>query len=122
VLASVDLPVETFLPRTGTQTSVLILRRKSDQEKLMESMSGQMVSYDIFMAIANKVGRDRRGGFVYKRDEKGKDIVKRELYQTYAKSTILDFLPTVETSGKIVDDDLPQIADLYINKGSRNAK
>ena len=44
VLASVDLPVETFLPRTGTQTSVLILRRKSDQEKLMESMSGQMVS------------------------------------------------------------------------------
>ena len=34
VLASVDLPVETFLPRTGTQTSVLILRRKSEQEKL----------------------------------------------------------------------------------------
>ncbi|GAI02254.1 unnamed protein product, partial [marine sediment metagenome] len=43
VLASVDLPVETFLPRTGTQTSVLILRRKSEQEKLMENMSGEMI-------------------------------------------------------------------------------
>ncbi|GAH64590.1 unnamed protein product, partial [marine sediment metagenome] len=34
VLASIDLPVEMFLPRTGTQTSMLFLRRKSDQEKL----------------------------------------------------------------------------------------
>jgi type I restriction enzyme M protein len=39
VLASVDLPVETFLPRTGTQTSVLILRRKAEQEKLAQSLS-----------------------------------------------------------------------------------
>ena len=120
VLASVDLPVETFLPRTGTQTSVLILRRKSDQEKLMESMSGKMKSYDIFMAIANKVGKDRRGIFIYKRDEKGREILRRELYHDFAKSTILDFLPIVETSGKIVDDDLPKIADLYIKHLSKN--
>jgi len=70
ILASVDLPVETFLPRTGTQTSVLILRRKSDQEKLMESMSGQMVTYDIFMANVKKVGKDRRGNFIYKKMKK----------------------------------------------------
>jgi type I restriction enzyme M protein len=114
ILASVDLPVETFLPRTGTQTSVLILRRKSDQEKLMESMSGEMVTYDIFMANVKKVGKDRRGEFVYKKDERGKEIVNRELYKPFAESTILDFLPIVETTGRMVDDELPVVADLFL--------
>jgi type I restriction enzyme M protein len=116
ILASVDLPVETFLPRTGTQTSVLILRRKSDQEKLMESMSGQMAQYDIFMANIKKVGKDRRGNFIYKKDEKGREIVDRSLYKPFAESTILDFLPAVETTGRIVDDELPKVAELYLLK------
>ena len=118
VLASVDLPVETFLPRTGTQTSVLILRRKSDQEKLMESMSGEMVTYDIFMANVKKVGKDRRGNFIFKKDEKGKEIVNRELYKPFAESTILNFLPVVETTGRIVDDELPQVAELFLNRAA----
>lgn len=114
VLASVDLPIETFLPRTGTQTSVLILRRKSDQEKLMESMSGQMAPYDIFMANVKKVGKDRRGGFVYKKDEKGKELVNRELYKPFSESTILDFLPVIETTGRMVDDELPKVASMFL--------
>jgi type I restriction enzyme M protein len=114
VLASVDLPIETFLPRTGTQTSVLILRRKSDQEKLMESMSGEMVPYDIFMANVKKVGKDRRGGFIYKKDEKGKELVKRELYKSFSESTILDFLPVIETTGRMVDDELPKVASMFL--------
>jgi type I restriction enzyme M protein len=117
VLASVDLPVETFLPRTGTQTSVLILRRKSDQEKLMESLSGQMAPYDIFMANVSKIGKDRRGSFIYKKDERGKEIVNRTLYKPFAESTILDFLPVVETTGRIVDDELPQVAELFLKQG-----
>lgn len=118
ILASVDLPVETFLPRTGTQTSVLILRRKSDQEKLMESMSGQMAQYDIFMANVKRVGKDRRGNFIYKKDEKGREIVDRTLYKPFAESTILDFLPAVETTGRIVDDELPIVANTF----SKNKK
>ncbi len=119
VLASVDLPVETFLPRTGTQTSVLILRRKSDQEKLMESMSGQMLPYEIFMANVKKVGKDRRGSFIYKKDEKGREIVDRSLYKPFAESNILDFLPTVETTGRIVDDELPSVAKLFSDKDKK---
>lgn len=113
VLASVDLPVETFLPRTGTQTSVLILRRKAEQEKLAESLSGKLKEYPIFMATANKVGKDRRGGIIYKKDEQGREIVKRELYELYANSTVLDFLPIVEATGRIIDDNLPKIANLF---------
>jgi len=116
VLASVDLPVETFLPRTGTQTSVLILRRKSEQEKLMESMSGEMKLYKIFMANIKKVGKDRRGNIIYKKDERGREIINRSLYKTYAESTLLDFLPPVETTGRIVDDELPKVVAEYLNR------
>ncbi len=114
VLASVDLPVETFLPRTGTQTSVLILRRKSDQEKLMEGMSGQMNSYDIFMASPKTVGKDRRGNFIYRKDNQGKEVLKRELYPEFSTSTILDFLPSIDTSGRVVDDELPLVANEFL--------
>jgi type I restriction enzyme M protein len=116
VLASIDLPVETFLPRTGTQTSVLILRRKNDQEKLMESMSGQMAPYEIFMANVKKVGKDRRGNIIYKKDEKGREIVDRSLYKPFSESSILDFLPTVETTGRIVDDELPKVAEMFLKQ------
>ncbi|HUU29581.1 MAG TPA: N-6 DNA methylase [archaeon] len=113
VLASVDLPVETFLPRTGTQTSVLLLRRKSEQEKLAESLSGATPDYVVFMAVAKTVGKDRRGNIIYVRDQDGRQIVLRELYETYRDSNILDFNPTVEPNGRVVDDELPRIAALY---------
>jgi type I restriction enzyme M protein len=120
VLASVDLPVETFLPRTGTQTSVLFLRRKSEQEKLAESLSGASVEYPIFMAIAKAVGKDRRGNTTFVRDELGRQLVRRELYETFRESTILDYLPTIEPTGRIVDDDLPHIAREYSQFNSRS--
>jgi len=110
------LPVETFLPRTGTQTSVLILRRKSEQEKLAESLSGEPVSYQIFMAIAKFVGKDRRGNIIYKKDQEGREIVNRELYELHKDSTIIDFSPSVEPNGRIVNDDLPAIASTFIQE------
>lgn len=113
VLASVDLPVEMFLPRTGTQTSVLFLRRKSDQEKLAESLSGEPPEYSIFMAIAKSVGKDRRGNTIYKKGKEGREIIRRDLYDNFRKSNIIDFLPSIEPMGKIVDDELPKIASLY---------
>ena len=113
ILASVDLPVETFLPRTGTQTSVLILRRKSEQEKLARSLSAQADDYKIFMALANTVGKDRRGKIIFKRDSNGREVVDPKLYPRFRDSTVLDFFPAVEPSGRVYDDDLPTIAQLY---------
>jgi len=119
VIASVDLPVETFLPRTGAQTSVILLRRKSEREKLAESLSGELPDYQIFMAKARKVGKDRRGNKIYLRNEEGKEIIRRDLYEIYKDSIVLDFPPIVEPDGKIVDDDLPKIAELYRNYSKR---
>jgi len=120
VLASVDLPVETFLPRTGTQTSVLILRRKSEQEKLAESLSGETINYSIFMAIAKAIGKDRRGNTTFVRDELGREIVHPELYGSFRESTILEYLPAIEPMGRVVDDDLPHIARQYLVFNSKS--
>jgi type I restriction enzyme M protein len=121
VLASVDLPVETFLPRTGTQTSVLILRRKSEHEKLAESLSGEATDYPIFMAIAKFIGKDRRGKTIYVRDPEGREVVRPELYGIWRESTLLDYYPAVEPSGRIVSDDLPAIAQRFAGRQASHA-
>lgn len=53
ILAVIDIPVETFQPNTATKTSILVFQ-KLPKEKIPKE-------YDIFMAIANTCGHDRRG-------------------------------------------------------------
>jgi type I restriction enzyme M protein len=62
VIAIIDIPIETFLPHTGTKTSVLILQ-KLTKENIPED-------YPIFMAIAEKCGHDRRGKEILEDDIK----------------------------------------------------
>jgi len=65
------------------------------------------------MAIANSVGKDRRGKMTFVRDQDGREILRPELYENYRSSTILDFHPIIETNGRVVADELPRIAELY---------
>jgi len=58
ILGSVDLPLETFQPSTGTKTCILFLRKKKEKE----------ASNTIFMAIAHKVGHNRRGNLIKEDD------------------------------------------------------
>jgi len=74
VLSSIDLPVETFLPHTGTQTSVLFLQRKPKLASLHAHIAGEEEEYPVFMAMAEKVGKDRRANPVYKRDPYGNEL------------------------------------------------
>jgi type I restriction enzyme M protein len=74
VLASIDLPVETFLPHTGTQTSMLFLQRKPKLAGLHARIAGDEEVYPVFMAIAEKVGKDRRANPVYQRDPHGNEL------------------------------------------------
>ena len=51
IIAIVDIPLETFLPMTGTKTSVMFLKKL---KKIPDN-------YETFMAIAETCGHDRRG-------------------------------------------------------------
>ena len=66
IIASLDLHADTFQPRNGTQTSILILQKKTSKELLEPDWN-----YSIFMTMIEKVGHDKRGNPIFKRDENG---------------------------------------------------
>ena len=114
VLASVDLPVEAFIAEANVNilTSVLLLKRKTDAEIRSEVMGGKQ-DYPVFMAVAEKVGIDRRGNKLYKRTPDGEEIIK--VVDETEKIRIGD--KTVERRlrrrDKIEDNDLPEIVKAY---------
>lgn len=75
ILASLDLHVDTFQPRNGTQTSVLFLQKKTQEQKDQEEKTGTMADYNIFMAMVDKIGHDKRGNPLFKRDKEGNEIL-----------------------------------------------
>lgn len=111
VLASVDLPVETFLPQVGVQASLLFLKKKTKIE-MLRSIKDE--DYQVFMAIAESVGKDRRGGQVFERDEEGAEILFNE---TQEKAIFLPSGELVSRTRKVrvkhLDDDLPKISAAY---------
>ncbi|MFN8435998.1 MAG: N-6 DNA methylase [Cytophagales bacterium] len=109
ILASIDLAVEAFLPQVGVQASLLFLQKKTAEERLMKEKS-----YDVFMAIAEKLGKDRRGVPIYERDEDGAEL----LFDQVVEYLITDkngkrILKTRKEKVKIIDDDLPHIIEAY---------
>lgn len=111
LLASIDLPVETFLPQVGVQASLLFLQKKTAMERLVDPNSEM---YDVFMAIAEKVGKDRRGNVVYERDDEGSEIlyVDKKEWASYNRQGELIARHRTERV-KHVDDDLPKISAAY---------
>ena len=113
VLASVDLPVEAFLPQVGVQASLLFLRRKSRAEIDAEAM-GQGEDYPVFLAIAETVGHDRRGNTLYVRDPDGAETVfaeTRDELRRLPNGRLV--VKSVNLLEKRVDDDLPRIVEAY---------
>lgn len=119
ILALVAMPVELFLPKVGIQTHLVFLRRKSTDEQNQEARTRTPRDYEIFMAIAKKVGKDRRGNPLFKRDPDGTELngfrkhEGRDLHAEWKAAGVYDFLPEVDEYGRMVDDDLPFIAAEY---------
>ena len=114
VVASVDLPVETFQPHTGTQTSVLLLQKKTPQEITVEQAAGRPNPYEVFMALPRAVGHDRRGNTLYLRTPQG-DLIERPephtvLRQTRDGETILE---TTNRRRMVKHDELPSVAQQF---------
>jgi type I restriction enzyme M protein len=65
IIASLDLDSDTFQPHTGVQTSILILQKKTPEEKAEEQRTRVLRPYHIFMAVIDKVGHDKRGNNLY---------------------------------------------------------
>jgi type I restriction enzyme M protein len=114
VLASVDLPVETFIYEANVNilTSLLFLKKKTEQERLAESM-GRVTDYPIFMAVAEKVGIDRRGNTLYERSPDGEIIVEEQEEIERKRIGGENVRRTLKRKVPKVANDLPKIAQAY---------
>lgn len=85
VVAVIDLPLETFMPSTSTKTSLLVLRKRPAKTS---------VSDEVFMAIAEECGHNRRGKPLY--DDFGElrdDFPKvAEKFKEWSQNNARDFV------------------------------
>lgn len=114
VLASVELPVETFVAEANVNilTTLLFLKRKTEQEKMAATMGAQQ-DYPVFMAIAEKVGVDRRNNPVYKRHPDGEIILEEQEEVERIRINGRNVVRTLVRKRKAIDNDLPEIAKAY---------
>ena len=117
LIASIDLHPDTFQPGNGTQTSVLILQRKTDEELQREAMQGGMMDYEIFMAQIHAIGHDKRGNVVYRRNADGEEILipaEEDQAAILERTASGDAAVRPQPRRKVVDDDTPEIADEFL--------
>lgn len=71
VIALVDCPLETFSPSVTTKTHVVFLGKKQEDK--------DYTAYKIFMAVAKKIGHDRKGKEILKINEHGVEVIDDDL-------------------------------------------
>jgi type I restriction enzyme M protein len=121
VLASIDLPVEVFIVEANVNilTSLLFLKKKPQSVIQAEDL-GQREDYPVFMALAEKVGFDRRGNTLYKRSPDGEEILEdvEEVERIRMNGHFVE--RRLRRKMKVLDDDLPLIAEAYREFRAKN--
>ncbi len=113
VLASIDLHPDTFQPFVSIQTSVLILQRKTQEQIDLEAAADQMGDYDVFMAVANHVGHDKRGNHTFVRDARGNELFEEVEKQIWEFESGVRVVRNHKVLTKIRDDNTRQIAEVF---------
>lgn len=114
VLASIDLPVESFIVEANVNilTSLLFLKKKPLAVIQAEDL-GSKKDYPVFMAVAEKVGFDRRGNTLFKRHPDGEEILVDVSHEERVRIGGKLHVRTLHRKERILDDDLPAIATAY---------
>lgn len=115
LIASVDLHPDAFQPRNGTQTSVLILQRKHEDELQRERVQGALNDYSIFMAENKAIGHDKRGNKLFVRNNDGELLfVDAPDVLELSRTAVGDATVRNRPRQKLVDDDTPIIAEEFL--------
>jgi len=122
IIASLDLDSDTFQPHTGVQTSILILQKKTIAEKAEEQRTRVLRPYNIFMAVIDKVGHDKRGNNLYQRNEDGDELLL-EINETVTQmDRVADGQITVKSARRLekVPDDQTRAVPAVFAEWKRN--
>lgn len=113
ILGSIDLHPDTFQPFVSIQTSLLVLERKDSKQIAEETAAGKLKNYNIFMAVANHVGHDKRGNTTYVRDKHGNEIVEESEKKIKEYVDGKAVISAQTTRRKVIDDNTRQIAQEF---------
>lgn len=113
IIASIDLHPDTFQPFVSIQTSVLIVQRKTQSQIDLETAAGHISDYEIFMAVANHVGHDKRGQSTYVRDAQGNEMFDEVEKQVWEFENGARVVKLHKVQQKILDDNTHQIAEVF---------
>jgi type I restriction enzyme M protein len=110
IIAVVDMARELFQPKNDTQTSMVLMRRLSHEERNI-SATGRL-DYPLFMAVTHKIGQDKRGNVIFKHTETGEDVVvlRNDEVVEFDPNTGNETVKTVQVRDRIIDDELPEVA------------
>lgn len=113
IIAVVDMDRDLFQPKNDTQTSMVLMRRLSRQERELAE-SGKL-NYPVFMAVTHKIGHDKRGKIIYRRTETGEEVIalRTEEQVVTDLKTGEERIVKVEFKEKVVDDELPEVANAF---------
>lgn len=114
ILAVVDMQRDLFQPGNDTQTSMVLMRRLTAEEQAEAESIG--LDYPLFMAVAEKIGHDKRGNLIFRRTPEGEDaLIKRvEIVTEIDQETGAEVLKEVEVTERQIDDELPEVASAYL--------
>jgi type I restriction enzyme M protein len=104
---------ELFQPKNDTQTSMLLVRRLTVEQRRQAIAGG--LDYPIFMAVTDHIGHDKRGNVLYRRNADGEDIVveQTETVREIDPASGEEVLGDTVVAERLVDDDLPEVAVAY---------
>lgn len=121
VLAVVDMARELFQPKNDTQTSMVLVRRLSEDERQLAAENE--LDYPIFMSVTQNIGHDKRGNVVHRRTDDGDDVWAERI-DTVAEidpNTGKEILRQVTSKERVIDDELPDVARSYLHWLSENS-
>jgi type I restriction enzyme M protein len=107
IIAVVDMQRDLFQPRNDTQTSMVILRRLSEDE------IARTPDYPIFFAVTKRIGHDKRGNTIWVRDENGLDVLEERNTSVRVVVDGEEVERKIVERVQIVDDDLPHVPAVF---------
>lgn len=113
IIAVVDMDRDLFQPKNDTQTSMVLMRRLTDKECSLAAKN--KLDYPVFMAVANKIGHDKRGKAIYRKTDSGEDVLvlrTEEVIEIDPQSGN-ERVVHVKSKSKVVDDELPEVAAAF---------
>jgi type I restriction enzyme M protein len=107
--------VEAFIvvANVNILTSLLFFQKKTQREIQAEDLAGVPSEYQVFMAVAEKVGFDRLGAPLYKRSPDGEELLEDREETERVRSRAEWVTRKLRRKRRIPDNDLPGIATAY---------